>query len=53
MMQADRIRQFVLDQFIAPARQQGRTGVVIRAGDVHQQMSLTNAMPAVCIDFEE
>jgi hypothetical protein len=49
MTQADRIRQFVLDQFIAPARQQGgRTEVVVRAGDVHQQMSLTNAMPAVC-----
>jgi hypothetical protein len=48
MTQADRIRQFVLDQFIAPARQQGRPEVVIRAGDVHQQMSLTNAMPAVC-----
>lgn len=48
MTQADRIRQFVVDQFIAPARQQGRTEVVIRAGDVHQQMSLTNAMPAVC-----
>jgi hypothetical protein len=48
MTQADRIRQFVLDQVIAPARQQGRTEVVVRAGDVHQQMSLTNAMPAVC-----
>lgn len=46
--QAERIRQFVLDQYITPARTEGRSEIVIRAGDVHQAMALTNAMPAVC-----
>jgi hypothetical protein len=48
MKQADRIRQFVLDHYVTPATQQGRTVVAVRAGDVHTQMSLSNAMPAVC-----
>ena len=48
MSQANRIREFVRDHYIAPARAAGRTEITIRAGDVHQEMSLTNAMPAVC-----
>ena len=48
MTQANRIRQFVRDHDIAPARAEGRTEITIRAGDVHREMSLINAMPAVC-----
>jgi hypothetical protein len=48
MTQAHRIRQFVLDHFIAPARAGGRSEVVVRAGDVHRATGLANAMPAVC-----
>ena len=47
-MQANRIRQFVWDHYIAPARAVGHGEITIRAGDVHREMSLTNAMPAVC-----
>jgi hypothetical protein len=46
--QADRIRQFVFDRYIAPARQDGRAEVTVRAGDVHRDMRLANALPAVC-----
>src|SRR4051812_33376488 len=48
MTQADRIRQFVLDRHVAPARARGRSEVTVRAGDVHRDMGLSNAMPAVC-----
>jgi hypothetical protein len=48
MTQADRIRQYVLDHYVAPARAKGRAEITIRAGDVHQEMGLANRMPAVC-----
>jgi hypothetical protein len=48
MKQADRIRQFALDHYVALARVGGRSEITIRAGDVHQAMGLANAMPAVC-----
>ena len=48
MSQADDIRQFVIANQIAPARERGVKTVAIRAGDVHHEMKLNNAMPAVC-----
>src|SRR5436305_5781482 len=46
--QASKIRQFVFEHYIAPATTKGIGEVTIRAGDVHQDMNLANAMPAVC-----
>lgn len=48
MKQADFIRQFVLDNWVVPARSGGLDKVTVRAGDVHRAMRLTNALPAVC-----
>lgn len=48
MTQADRIRQFALDHLVRPARTAGRIEIVIRPGDIHSEMRLSNAMPAVC-----
>ena len=48
MTQADRIRQFALDRYIIPARTRNDAEIVIRAGDVHREMGLFSAMPAVC-----
>ena len=48
MNQADRIREFAFNEYIAPARQAGEDTVTIRAGDIHKAMALTHAMPAVC-----
>ena len=46
--QADRIRQFLLTNYVDPARHQNADELTIRAGDVHRAMGLANAMPAVC-----
>ena len=48
MTQANRIREFVVDNYIRPARDRGDGQVTVRAGDVHREMRLTSAMPAVC-----
>src|SRR5262245_36520536 len=48
MGQADDIRRFIIDHYIGPARARGEGTVSIRAGDVHREMELENAMPAVC-----
>ena len=48
MTQAEKIRQFALDHYVAPARARGQAVITIRAGDVHREMNLANAMPAVC-----
>lgn len=48
MNQADRIRQHVLDRHVSVARREGRSELTLRAGDVHAQLKLVNALPAVC-----
>jgi hypothetical protein len=48
MTQADKIRQFALDRYVVPARAMELTVITIRAGDIHREMNLANAMPAVC-----
>lgn len=48
MSQADRIRETALESYILPARAAGQPDVIIRAGDLHNEMKLKNAMPAVC-----
>ncbi len=48
MTHADRIRQFVIDNYVDPARSAGRTECTVRAGDVHRSMNLRDRMPAVC-----
>jgi 5-methylcytosine-specific restriction protein B len=48
MILADRVRQYVLDDIIQPARLKGLPTVRLRAGDVHQALGLQNRMPAVC-----
>ncbi len=47
MTQADKIRRFALDHYV-PARAKGLAVVTIRAGDIHREMKLANAMRAVC-----
>lgn len=45
---ADRIREFVLEDYVKPARAQGRKSIKIRAGDVHREMQLWQQCPNVC-----
>jgi len=48
MRLADEIREFVYENYIKYAVERGETEVLVRAGDVHSRMSLSNRMPAVC-----
>jgi len=48
MILADRIRKYVLDTRIMPARMRGDTTVRVAAGEIHAEMGLVNRMPAVC-----
>lgn len=47
MNRADEIREFVLKNYVKPARERGEAEIAIRAGDVHKAMGLKDAMPAV------
>lgn len=47
-MAADAIREFVRRKYIDPVRKAGAAVVTVRAGDVHKNMRLVDAMPAVC-----
>ena len=48
MTQADAIRHHVLETYITPARNRRMETVEVRAVDVHRDLGLANAMPAVC-----
>lgn len=48
MTQASEIRSFVIREWLEPAHRRGDKRLMIRAGDVHRAMGLTNAYPAVC-----
>lgn len=50
--QADKIRSFVRETYIEPARKEGRETIEIVSGDVHSAMGLKNAVPAVCSVLE-
>jgi len=44
---ADEIREYVLVNYIEPARRRGESTVTVRAGDVHKAMGSKDRMPAV------
>ena len=45
---AGRVRGFVISRYIVPARGRGQKEVIVRAGDVHGQMSLRGQHANVC-----
>ncbi|MBY6014698.1 AAA family ATPase [Qipengyuania gaetbuli] len=48
MSEADRIRQHVADNHANPARRRGERQFSVVSGDIHRDLGLANAMPAVC-----
>lgn len=44
---ADEIREYVLNEYIIPARSRCDSMVTVRAGDVHREMGLRDRMPSV------
>ena len=49
---AERVRRFVIDVYITPARKEGRTQVTVRAGDVHKALGLEGRLPIVCSSLD-
>lgn len=45
---ADRIRQYVLEHYIEPARDEGRDQVEVLVGDVNEALGLKQAWPNIC-----
>ena len=45
MSEADRIREFILDKYITPAREEGKPSVDVRAGDVFDIMYKNGELP--------
>ena len=45
---AQEIVAYVKHQYVEPARHKGEKQIVIRAGDVHDEMKLANRQPLVC-----
>ena len=48
MNHADDVRQYCINNIVAPARSRGEKQISIRAGDIHSAMGYTNRMPLVC-----
>ena len=47
MKLADKIRKYVIDEYINPAKEHGKVTVKVRAGDIHKEMELVSRMPAI------
>jgi len=45
---AERIRSFVRERYLQPARLEGKTELTIRVGDVAKELGLNSRIPAVC-----
>ena len=52
MRLTDKIRNYVEDEYINPAKEQGKVTVRVRAGDIHKEMGLVNRMPSICEALE-
>lgn len=52
MKLAHRIREYINQRHVLPARAAGQAELTIRAGDVHSDMGLVSRMPAVCQALE-
>lgn len=50
--QADRIRRYVLDNYITPARAEGQATVTITVGPLNNEMGLHMAWPNICQALE-
>ena len=45
---ADKVRQYVVAQYVRPALARGERTVSVTAGDVHKELGLRNRIPLVC-----
>ena len=45
---SDAIRQHILKTYVYPARERGSKLIVLRSGEIHKQLSLSDRLPQVC-----
>jgi hypothetical protein len=50
--QADRIRRFIVENYVSPARERNDSVIELVSGEVHNAMGLQDALPAVCSAIE-
>ena len=48
MSYADSVRAYCGENIVAPAREKGQKEVVIRTGDIHNDLGYKNRLPLVC-----
>ena len=45
---SDRVRDYVKQKYIDPARKSGKKSISVRAGDIHKELGFTRRIPVVC-----
>ncbi|EMR74532.1 hypothetical protein MBGDF03_01183 [Thermoplasmatales archaeon SCGC AB-540-F20] len=48
MKKVEKVRNYVFDNYIDPARENGEVEITVRAGDVGDSLGLSDRMPLVC-----
>ena len=48
MSHSNDVRQYCIEHYIKPARDNNINEITIRAGDVHTELDFTDKMPSVC-----
>jgi hypothetical protein len=48
----DKIRKFIGEESLLPAKERGMSVITIRSGDVHKNFGLKNRYPAVCLAMD-
>lgn len=48
MKKVEKVRNYVFDHYIDPAREKGTKEITIRAGDIGDALDLSTRMPLVC-----
>lgn len=52
MTKANKIRDYVLDNLIDPARREGKRSITFKASDIHKAMGLERCYPLVCSSID-
>src|SRR5713226_3787733 len=46
--ESEKVRQFVVERYVRPARSRGERSFTVVAGDVHRALGFRNRVPLVC-----
>jgi len=48
MSYSDDVRSYCVNHYIIPTRRKGLNQIIIRAGDIHEELGFQNRLPLVC-----